>query len=182
MSNIDSNSTILYAGTYHIIQSGEASLVGTRSGILAGLIPNMLNLKLPDESKSLPKFLKELYESYDLLTPIPHAGILSSIDYGSNKITFVPDLEMGRNHCGWSDGLFVISDELYNDIVKFARDSDRRFDPMRGIVHFENDTVLSVNSNRTFSEVEEYSYSYLHFNHELLGDDDLEFAGEDAVI
>lgn len=182
MSNIDSNSTILSAGTYHIIQSGEAALVGTRSGILSGLITNMLNLGYTDENVTYPKFLTDLYENYDLLTPIPHAGILTSIGCGPNKITFIPDLEMGNNHCGWSDGLFVFSDEFYNEIVEFADNIGKRFDPVRGVLTLEKDTVLSVNFDRTDFEFVTYPYSYLHFNNAVLGMDDFEFAGEDYTI
>lgn len=174
------HSTVIPAGRYHLIFSVEGTLVGTRSQLLSGLVPAGCDAR--DYSfASLPAFVRTLYTDIDSVLPKPVEGEIQRIDYAGHVLAFLPAANMGHNHAGWFDGLFLIPDALFDAIRTACAERDLNFDPERMTVDFDDEARVSLTLDPDI-ENENLVYPWVFFNDVSPTVTEAQFAGYFEMI
>ena len=178
-------STTVPADRYHQIFSAEGTLVGSRTGFLSGFVRTGCDTDRTcnpfDDPNSLPDFLRALLHDIDSVLPEPVEGEIQRIDYAGHVLTFRPAVDMGYNHAGWFDGLFLIPDALFDAIRTACAERDLNFDPERMTVDFDADARVSLTLDPDI-ENENLVYPWIFFNDVSPTVTEAQFAGYFEMI
>lgn len=179
-------SATLPAGRYHLIFSSENMLVGSRSGVLAGLIPSgcVVDYAADDPfvtEATFPAFATTLYDDVDSVLPRPVNDEIQRIEYAGHTFAFIPNDEMGNNHSGWFEGFFLIPDAFFNSMRDDCASIDLNFDPHRAILDFATETTVTLNPDYDYEDAT-HVYPWIFFNDNALRFDATDFTGVVEMI
>lgn len=165
----------LPADEYHLVFSAEGMLVGTRSGLINGLVPTAIDFGDAD----VPAGFRRLFDDIDMNLPRPVDEEIQFIEYDGHKIAFLPAPGMGNNHAGWFDGSFFIPSAFYRELENIAADAGYDFDPVRLVVQFDDDVTISLDPDNSVDLNLIYGY---RFNDTILREPNVTFAGSVEML